>query len=65
MTYNNKTTRFMLEHKKRQYDEIIKRYGTGVRPSHVSTDLAILGYEIEYLENELAKGSRLYEEKGQ
>ena len=59
MTYNNKTTRDMLARKQREYDSIVERYGTGVRPSWVSTDLAILHEEIKYLQNELDKGSRL------
>ena len=44
---------------KQRYDDLIKRYGTGVRPSWVSTDLAIEGQLmrsyaklIEELEND-------------
>jgi len=33
---------------KQRYDDLIKRYGTGVRPSWVSTDLAIEGERMRY-----------------
>jgi len=33
----------MYQMYKQRYDDLIKRYGTGVRPSWVSTDLAIEG----------------------
>lgn len=39
----------------KQYDDIEKRYGTGVRPSWVSTDLAILGEKIRYCKNVIEK----------
>jgi len=33
---------------KQRYDDLIKRYGTGVRPSWVSTDLAIEGERMRH-----------------
>lgn len=33
---------------KQRYDDIINRYGTGVRPSWVSTDLAIEGERMRH-----------------
>lgn len=39
----------------KQYDDIEKRYGTGVRPSWVSTDLAILGEKIRYYKQEMER----------
>ena len=38
----------MYQMYKQRYDDIIKRYGTGVRPSWVSTDLAIEGERMRY-----------------
>lgn len=33
--------------------DMIARYGTGVRPSFVSTDIAILDHEIEMLRQQI------------
>lgn len=38
----------MYQMYKQRYDDIIKRYGTGVRPSWVSTDLAIEGERMRH-----------------
>ncbi len=38
----------------RQYDDLIRQYGTGVRPGWVSTDLAILRQQIENAKAEKA-----------
>ena len=38
----------MYQMYKQRYDDLIKRYGTGVRPSWVSTDLAIEGERMRY-----------------
>ena len=38
----------MYQMYKNRYDDLIKRYGTGVRPSWVSTDLEIEGMHMQY-----------------
>lgn len=38
----------MYQMYKQRYDDLIKRYGTGVRPSWVSTDLAIEGERMRH-----------------
>lgn len=38
----------MYQMYKKSYDDLIKRYGTGVRPSWVSTDLAIEGERVRH-----------------
>ena len=48
MTYDEAQTEytFWMERaarKQKEIDDIIKRYGTGVRPSYVSADLAMAG----------------------
>ena len=48
ITYDEAQTEFAFwtaraESKQREIDSIIKRYGTGVRPSYVSADLAMAG----------------------
>lgn len=36
----------MIQHHERNCDDLIARYGTGVRPSWVSEDLALAGHHI-------------------
>lgn len=38
----------MVAYYEKNVDDLIKQYGTGVRPSWVSTDLAIVEDRIEY-----------------
>lgn len=38
----------MVAYYQKNVEDLIKQYGTGVRPSWVSTDLAIVGDRIEY-----------------
>lgn len=38
----------MYQMYKQRYDDLIKRYGTGVRPSWVSTDLEIEGMGMRH-----------------
>jgi hypothetical protein len=42
--------RKFIKSTRRQRDGLAERYGHGVRPSHVSSDLAILGQRIERYE---------------
>jgi hypothetical protein len=37
----------LIVNARRQRDNLTERYGLGVRPSHVSTDLAILDSRLE------------------
>ena len=37
--------RTMIQHHERNCDDLIARYGTGVRPSWVSEDLALAGHQ--------------------
>ena len=45
---NLEEAKSMYKMYKQRYDDLIKRYGTGVRPSWVSTDLAIEGERMRY-----------------
>lgn len=42
-----------LKYKQQKIDDLIKTYGTGVRPSWVSGDLSILEYEASSLANQI------------
>jgi hypothetical protein len=44
----------MLEIRQKEYDSLIKQHGTGVRPSWVSTDLAILQDKIQGYKQDIA-----------
>lgn len=45
--------REFVESTRRQRDDLAERYGFGVRPSYVSSDLAILNSRIERYEAEI------------
>ena len=52
MTYNEAQEQFefwtrQIERKQKEIDDIIKRYGTGVRPSFVSADLAMIRQSLD------------------
>jgi hypothetical protein len=53
MDYEIKFLQDMIESKKKDRHDLINQHGTGVRPSWVSTDLAILDHWIMALSNEL------------
>ena len=45
--------RKMIQHHERNCDDLIARYGTGVRPSWVSEDLALTGHQIRLYKKKL------------
>lgn len=44
----------MAQHYEAKYQDTLTRYGTGVRPSYVSADLADIGSSISYYNREAA-----------
>ena len=36
-----------IQHEKKDYNDLLKKYGTGVRPSWVSAELAQIGMAIQ------------------
>ena len=47
--------RSMIQFHERQCDDLIARYGHGVRPSWVSEDLALAGHQIRQYKQKLAE----------
>lgn len=45
----------MIQFHERQCDDLIARYGHGVRPSWVSEDLALAGHQIRQYKQKLAE----------
>ena len=45
----------MIQFHERQCDDLIARYGHGVRPSWVSEDLALSGHQIRQYKQKLAE----------
>ena len=47
--------RNMIKFHEKSCDDLIARYGTGVRPSWVSEDLALAGHQIRQYKKKLAE----------
>lgn len=47
--------RNMIKFHEKSCDDLIVRYGTGVRPSWVSEDLALAGHQIRQYKKKLAE----------
>ena len=53
MTHTPEELQKMLASKQAKLADLLIQYGTGVRPSWVSTDESILHHEIKWLQDEL------------